>query len=215
MAKASLHSLTETDLAAFQSLQSGNNCGLHALSAAIRLLTNVEIPPQRLIDETNRLWWRGQFFRVFPSWAISPQQLGRLANFLAKHENLPISAQVLHLSTQVLQNLIADPSLACLVTIYWLGGKAPAIYHWQSPQNVNAYQSTNAHTMLLAAYDPSHYNGKVNTPWGFINSWVDRSAGLFWMGQKAFDKSWSFPLPVIGNRAAVIISRNNQGDMLR
>ena len=210
MPKASLRSLPENDLASFQSLQSGNNCGLHALSAALRLLCEIEIAPRQLIEETNRLWWHGRFFRVFPSWAITPQQLALLSNYLAKRENLPISAQVLHLSTQVLQNLIADSSLACLVTIFWLSGKAPAIYHWQSPQDMNAYHSTNAHTMLLAAYDPTHYNGKINTPWGFINSWVDKSSGLFWMGQTDFDKSWGFPLPVIGHRAAVVISRNDQ-----
>ena len=121
---------------------------------------------------------------------------------------------MLHLSTQVLQNLIADESLACLVTIYWLRGKAPAIYHWQSTQDMNEYHGTNAHTMLLAAYDPTHFNGKVNTPWGFINSWVDRGSGLFWMAQKAFDRSWGFTLPVIGNHAAVVISRNDQGSTL-
>ncbi|HSN94090.1 MAG TPA: hypothetical protein VLR89_03395 [Anaerolineaceae bacterium] len=211
MPKASLRSLSENDLAAFQSLQTGNDCGLHALSAAIRLLCDAEIPPRQLIEETNRLWWQGRFFRVFPSWAITPQQLALLTNFLAKHENLPISAQVLHLSTQVLQNLIADESLACLVTIYWLRGKAPSIYHWQSAKDVNEDRSTNAHTMLLAAYDPTHFNGKINTPWGFINSWADRSSGLFWMGHEAFDRSWGFPLPVIGKYAAVVISRNDQG----
>jgi hypothetical protein len=209
MPKASLRSLPENDLAAFQSLQNGNNCGLHALSAAIRVLCDVEIPPIRLIEETNRLWWRGRFYRIFPSWAITPQQLARLTNYLAKHENLPIQAKVLHLSTQVLQNLISDSSLACLVTIYWLTGKTPSIYHWINPQNVNDYRELNGHTMLLAAYDPTHFNGEVNTPWGFINSWVERSSGLFWMDDKAFEKSWGFPLPVIGNHATVIISRND------
>lgn len=210
MPKASLRSLPENDLAALQSLQTGNDCGLHALSAAIHLLCNVDIPPRSLIEETNRLWWRGRFFRVIPSWAITPQQLARLANYLARRENLPISAQVLHLSTQVLQNLIPDPSLACVVTIFWLPGKAPSIYHWNSPQNVNEHHRLEGHTMLLAAYDPSHFNGEVNTPWGFINSWVDRSSGLFWMGQEAFEKSWGFSLPIIGKHAAVIISRNDQ-----
>jgi hypothetical protein len=209
MPKASLRSLPESDLAAFQSLQTGNNCGLHAISAAIRLLCDVDIPPRRLIEETNRLWWRGHFYRIFPSWAITPQQLAHLANYLAKHENLPIQATVLHLSMQVLQNLIPDSSLACLVTIYWLTGKAPSIYHWNNPQNVNDYRDMNGHTMLLAAYDPTHFNGEVNTPWGFINSWVDRGSGLFWMDEKAFEKSWAFPLPVVGNHAAVIISRND------
>ena len=204
-----MQSLPETDLAAFQSLQSGNNCGLHALSAAIRLLTDVEIPPRQLIEETNRLWWRGRFLRVFPSWAITPQQLARLANYLAKRENLPISAQILHLSKQVLQNLIPDPSLACLITIYWLPGKTPSIYYWNSPQNVNEHHGLEGHTMLLAAYDSAHYNGDVNTPWGFINSWVDRSSGLFWMADEAFEKSWGFPLPVIGHHAAIILSRND------
>ncbi len=208
MPKASLNSLTETDLAAFQSLQAGNNCGLHALSAAIRLLTNVEIAPRQLIEETNRLWWRGRFFRVFPSWAITPQQLSRLAYYLAKRENLPITSQVLHLSTQVLQNLLSDRNLACIVTIYWLPGKAPSIYHWNSPQNVNEHHGLEGHTMLFAAYDPSHYNGGVNTPWGFINSWVDRSSGLFWMENEAFEKSWGIPLPVIGHHAATILSLN-------
>ncbi len=209
MPKASLRSLPETELAAYQSLQTGNDCGLHALSAAIRLLTNVEIPPSQLIEETNRLWWKGHFFRVFPSWAITPHQLARLANYLAKRENLRLSAEVLHLSTQVLQNLIPDSSLACVVTIYWLPGKAPAIYHWNRPRNINDRNGLEGHTMLLAAYDPSHYNGEVNTPWGFINSWVDRSSGLFWMENAAFEKSWGFPLPGIGNHAAAIISRND------
>jgi hypothetical protein len=209
MSKASLRSLPENDLAAFQSLQNGNDCGLHALSAAIRLLCDVEIPPRSLIEETNQLWWRGRFFRIFPSWAITPQQLARLANYLAKRENLPIQAKVFHLSRQVLQNLIPDSSLACLVTIYWLTDQAPSIYHGNNPQNVNVYRQLSGHTMLLAAYDPTHFNGEVNTSWGFINSWVERSSGLFWMDDIAFEKSWGFALPVIGNHAAVIISPND------
>jgi hypothetical protein len=209
MPKVSLKSLPETELAAYQQMQTGNNCGLHALSAAIRLLANMEISPSYLIEQTNRLWWHGQIFRVFPSWAITPQQLARLANYLAKHENLPISAKVMHLSTRVLQNLIPDSSLACLLTIYWLPGKAPAIYHWKKSRNINEHKGLEGHTMLLAAFDPSHYNGEVNTPWGFINSWVDRSSGLFWMENQAFEKSWGIPFPIIGNHAVVTISRND------
>lgn len=206
MPSRSLKSLSEPDLAEFQTLQTGNNCGLHSLNAAIRMLTGFDLPPQWLSAETDRLWWRGRFFRVFPGWAITPQQLARLANYLAKRENLPISAQVLHLSRQVLQNLISDEDLACLVTIYWRPGKTPPIYHWNSPGNINRHHGLQGHTMLLAAYNPTHYNGQVNTPWGFINSWSDRGAGLFWMDEINFEQAWGFPLPLIGNHAAVILS---------
>ncbi|MEA4813277.1 MAG: hypothetical protein VB108_12020 [Anaerolineaceae bacterium] len=207
MPKTSHRSLPEESLASYQSLQTGNNCGLYALSAAIRLLCNLDLSPAWLIEETNRLWWRGRFFRIFPDWAITPHQLAHLTNYLAAQKKLPIKASVWHLSRQILRNLLADPNLACLITLYWCKGKSPAIYHWNSPININTHNEMSAHTMLAAAYDPSHYNTQISTPWGFINSWIEQSQGLFWMSEKDFEHSWGFSLPVLANHATVLISR--------
>lgn len=214
MKKRFLKSLPEWELARFQSLQKGNDCALHAISAALALLCGTHLAPEELASEVNRLWWRGRLFRVLPNWAVTPPMQAAIVNYLARSRGLPVRARLLHLSPEILRNLPEDDDLAALVTIYWRRGRAPAIYRGGTDWNYNQSKSTAGHTMLFAAYDPEHTN-KTNlpTPWGFINSWANANTELFWMEDAAFRRAWSSPLPVIGRNAAVIITRQHQDNL--
>ena len=209
MKKTSLHALPETKLAKLQTLQVGNDCAIHSIVAAIELLTDLKLDTKDIIDETNRLWWRGRFFRLAPNSGITPPLQIRLVRYLAQKHNLPISAKCLHLSPEILRATAESENLVSLVTIYWWFGHSPAIYYGDHPKNYNPPKGANGHTMLFAAYDPGHTNGDMHTPWGFINSWINAGTGLFWMEDAAFRKAWGIPIPRWGKNAAVIISLEN------
>ena len=206
MKKTSLRALPETKLAGFQTLQIGNDCGIHSLIAAIGLLTGVKLNPNEVIKEAIRLWWRGHFFRVFPNSAIFPGMQVRILRWLAKKHDLPLSARVLHLSPEILRASAEADNLASLITIYWWHGHSPKIYYRDQAKNYNRENGISGHSMLFAAYDPDHTNDGIPTPWGFINSWVAGGSGLFWISDADFRRTWAAPIPFIGKNASVIIS---------
>ena len=206
MKKTSLLALPEKSLAKFQSLQTGNDCAIHSLVAAIELLTDIRLDPQEIIKEVNRIWWRGSPFRLAPKSGITPPLQVRLLHYLAKKHNLPLKAALFHLSPELLRATAEAENIASLVTIYWWFGHSPAIYYMDRPKNYNKLKGASGHTMVFAAYDPEHFSGEIHTPWGFINSWVTQGTGLFWMEDKDFQKSWGIPIPRWGKHATVIIS---------
>lgn len=207
MKKTSLRAFPETKLAKLQTLQIGNDCAIHSLAAAIDLLTDLKPDPQEIIKEVNRIWWHGRFYRLAPNSGITPPLQVRLLRYLARKYDLPLKAELFHLSPELLRASATADNSACLVTIYWWFSRAPEIYYMNDSKNYNTLKGAGGHTMLFAAYDPEHYSGEVNTPWGFVNSWVTGGSGLFWMEDAAFRKAWGIPLPVWGKNAAVIISR--------
>lgn len=206
MKKTSLRALPETNLAKFQSLQTGNDCAIHSLVAAIELLTNIRLDPQEIINEVNRIWWHGRFFRLAPKSGITPPMQVRLLRYLAKKHNLPLKANLFHLSPELLRTTAAAENIVSLVTIYWWFGHSPAIFYMDQPNNYNALKGASGHTMVFAAYDPEHSSGEVLTPWGFINSWITQGTGLFWMTDHDFQKTWGTPIPRWGKHATVVIS---------
>ena len=208
MKKRFLKSLPEWELARFQSLQKGNDCTLHAISAALELLTGLRLPPYQLVAEVNRLWWRGKLYRVLPNWAVTPPMQASIVNYLARTRGLPVRARLLHTAREILRNLPDDENLVALVTIYWRRGRAPAIYRGATARNHNQSKSTAGHTMLFAAHDPTHTTGAgITTPWGFINSWCDGGARLYWMKDEDFRRSWGFFLPLVGPNPLVLIRK--------
>jgi len=206
MKKTSLLALPEKNLAKFQSQQTGNDCAIHSLVAAIELLTNVRLDPQEVIKEVNRIWWRGRLFRLAPKSGITPPMQVRLLRYLAKKNDLPLRAKVFHLSPELLRTTAEAENIASLVTIYWWFGHSPAIYYMNQPKNYNKLKGASGHTMVFAAYDPEHFSGEIHTPWGFINSWVSQGTGLFWMEDKEFQKAWGVSIPRWGKNATVVIS---------
>ena len=130
----------------------------------------------------------------------------RLLRYLAKKHNLPLKANLFHLSPELLRTTAAAENIVSLVTIYWWFGHSPAIYYMDQPNNYNALKGASGHTMVFAAYDPEHSSGEVLTPWGFINSWITQGTGLFWMTDHDFQKTWGTPIPRWGKNAAVVIS---------
>ncbi|MEL7625408.1 MAG: hypothetical protein AAGU15_00935 [Anaerolineaceae bacterium] len=206
MKKTSLYALSEAKLARLQTLQVGNDCAVHAIVAAIEVLTEVKLDPAEIIDEINQLWWRGRFFRLAPNSGITPPLQIKLVHYLAKKHNLPIKAKRLHLSPEVLLATAEADNLASLVTLYWWFGHSPAIFYMEGSKNYNNVEGAGGHTMLFASYDPEHKSGELQTPWGFVNSWVKAGTGIFWMEDAAFRKAWGMPIPRWGKNAAVIIS---------
>ena len=53
MKKTSLKAFPETKLAKLQTLQTGNDCAVHSIVAAIELLTEVKLDPAEIIAEIN------------------------------------------------------------------------------------------------------------------------------------------------------------------
>lgn len=206
MKKTSFKALPETKLAKLQTLQIGNDCAIHSIVAAIELLTEVKLNPSEIIKDTNRLWWHGRFYRLAPKSGITPRLQVRLLRYLAKKHNLPLNAKLLHLSPEVLRATAEADNIVSLVTIYWWFKQSPKIFYGNQPKNYNREKGASGHTMLFAAYDPKHKSGELQTPWGFINSWVNAGTDLFWMEDAAFRKAWGIPIPRWGNNPTVIIS---------
>ncbi|MFA7115269.1 MAG: hypothetical protein WC214_07425, partial [Candidatus Omnitrophota bacterium] len=114
MKKTSLRAMPETKLAKLQTLQIGNDCAVHSMVAAIELLTEVKLDLQETIDEVNRLWWHGRFYRLAPKSGITPPLQVRLLRFLAKKHNLPLKAKLVHLSPEVLRATAQSEDIASL-----------------------------------------------------------------------------------------------------
>jgi len=212
MRNVSLKSLPEAELAALQTHQSGNNCAIHAITAAVKFLEGTEFSPEALSTEVDQLWRHGRFYRMLPGWAITPGMQARLVNFLAHTHNLPLQAQLKFLSLETLPTLLQEDNQALLLTLTWLPSRAPAIYRGNSSVNYNATRKTGGHTMLLAAYNPDHYSESLLTPWGFVNSWVDGGSDLFWMQENDLRKAWNVAFFPLNLRLSVIIKRTTYKD---
>ena len=179
MKKAMIKSFSEAELASFQTLQQGNDCALHAISSAIRLLTDACYVPADLIKLADRLWWVARFYRLYPGGGIFPHMQVGLLNYLIRRDRLSLSAPLSPLP-DILRNLPYDDDLAALVTVYWLPRRAPGIFRRQLQLQLQFGEQPGGPHNALSAYDPDHYSGeKWHTPWGFINSWIDGGTDLF------------------------------------
>lgn len=206
--RKTLHSLTEPELAGYQTRQVGNTCSFHMISVSLRLMLNHSIVPMELSEEINRLWWRGRFMRVVPDWAVTPRMQVRIIRYLAQTRGLPVAATYQRSDPENLTEILADLTTVPIVTIIWPWRKAPPIYLGNTTRNFNTTRSAGGHSMLLAAYDPNHTAGGLfPTPWGFINPWMDNIADLFWMTDEDFRRAWGFWLPGIGPNPLVLIQR--------
>lgn len=203
-----LHTKSESDLAAYQVRQVGNTCSFHAISVAFQLLLDFHIDPTSLSKEINDLWWRGRFMRVAPDWAVTPRMQVQIVRYLAKKHSLPLTAAYQHGNIEVLPFLLTDPNTVPLITLLWLWKKAPPIFLGKTNQNFNPTKKLGGHTMILGAYDPDHQvNAQFHTPWGFINPWQANTDQLFWMREADFVKAWRFPLPLVGPNPLVLIQK--------
>ena len=203
-----LHGLSEKSLASHQVRQVGNTCTMHAITTGLRLLLEFEINPVELSNEIDRIWWRGHLMRVVPGWAVTPRMQVRIVRYLAKTHGLPITASFHRGTAEILTDLLTIPDFIPMITLTWLWGQAPPIYYGNENRNFNAFRSAGGHSMLLAAYDPTHQSGEqTTTPWGFINPWTENSNYLFWMADADFRKAWRFWLPFNGPNPLVLIRR--------
>ncbi len=204
-----LHMRNEAELAALQTRQKGNSCTLHVIAAAIRLLLGYEIDPESLAEEINKRWWRAQFMRVLPGWAVTPRMQVEIVKYLSKTRKLLVDASLRWGSSQMLLNLLADPDqpVIPIITLVWLWGQAPPIYFASTTLNFNKTKAPGGHSMILAAYDPEHWaEDQFPTPWGFINPWMADSTHLFWMRDVDFLRAWGFSLPGMISNPLVTIS---------
>ena len=208
MARKTLKTKSEAELAALQVKQVGNTCSFHAIAAALQLLLDYEINPDEISNEVNDLWWRGRFMRVAPDWAVTPRMQVRIVRYLAKKEKLPITAFYSHGKVETLPVVLSDQDSVPLITLLWIWRKAPAIYFGNTTHNHNKTSKMGGHTMILAAFDPDHRaDDEFSTPWGFINPWMANTEQLFWMRDEDFRRSWRFPLPFVGPNPLVMIQR--------
>lgn len=199
----------EIELSNFQTLQRGNNCAFHTISSAIKILFNVQINPQKLAKEIDSLWWRLKPMRIFPGWAVTPKQMIKVISHLQKKTSLPLTAKYLRGSIELLKNELSKKTSVPIVTITWFRNQNPAIYLGYSPFNFNPEKSANAHTMILAAFDPEHFiDGVGYTPWGFINSWTNPPAHLFWMTDLDFQNSWNSWFPFVRTNSLILIKKS-------
>lgn len=208
MARKTLQTKSEAELAAFQVKQVGNTCSFHAIAVALRLLLEYEINPDKLSEKVNKLWWRGRFMRVAPDWAVTPRMQVRIVQYLARENDLPITAFYTHGDMEFLPAMLSDPDSILLITLLWIWRQAPPIYLGDTSKNYNKTKKMGGHTMILASYDPQHQaDGQFTTPWGFINPWMSKAKQLFWMRDEDFRKAWRFPLPLIGPNPLVAIQK--------
>ncbi len=208
MAKRYLLTKSEAELAFYQKLQIGNSCSFHAITTAVKMLLAVEIDPQELSDEVDHLWWRFKPMRTFPGWAVTPTNQKQIVKYLAESRNLPIKATFSHANVETLREVIGYANAVPIITLLWVWGQAPGIYLGNASINHNTSSAANGHTMVMAAYDPEHFNyGVGSTPWGLINSWVNNSQQLFWMTDEAFQRTWNFFLPFVGPNPLVSVER--------
>jgi len=76
---------------------------------------------------------------------------------------------------------LSDTDKIIIYTIYWTGLNIPDISN--SSNLIPNDAVLTGHTMIFAAYDPSHKNSAGNiVPYGFINSWGAHD--LSWMSEQ-------------------------------
>ncbi len=57
---------------------------MHAIAAAITMLTEKNYDPDKLASYANRLWLRGRIYRIWPGWAVTPAMQTGFVNHLAQ-----------------------------------------------------------------------------------------------------------------------------------
>lgn len=166
----------------------------------------------------------GQDYRVWPGGPTMPRNQKHLAERLAERHDMEITADALRGTTEDLLFLLNQPNTAVLVTIGWGKEDPPRILYpdgkfrrFGQPEmlleigGLKVDAPFNAHVMLLAAYDPAKTatldGQQVNTPWGFINSWVDAGPKLYWMTEEDFRQAWRYVIPGVGRQKMVVVRR--------
>lgn len=167
----------------------------------------------------------GQDFRVWPGGPTMPRQQAALARRLAEAHDLPITAEALRGTPEDLLFLLGQPGTTVILTFGWGKDERPRIVGpdgkfatFSVPDTLLTLRDTvikapfNAHTMLLAAYDPNRTakdkRKTVTTPWGFVNSWIDGGSGLYWMTEDDFRRAWRYVIPGVGRQKMVVIRRS-------
>jgi hypothetical protein len=162
-------------------------------------------------------------YRVWPNGPTMPKQQVALAKKLAAQVGLEITARAMRGTPNDLITYLGEPDSFVVVTIGWGRTNRPSILYtdgvlrdFSPPDHANLGKTKidfpfNAHTMLLAAYDPGHkveVDGKSMTlPWGFINSWQDGGKNLYWMTEHDFRDGWRYVIPGVGRQKMVVIQK--------
>lgn len=168
-------------------------------------------------------FFTGASYRVWPDGPTMPKQQVALAKQLAARMGLTITATALRGTPNDLIAYLGEPDTFVVVTIGWGQTNRPSILYtdgvlreFAPPDHATVGGAKidfpfNAHTMLLAAYDPNHkveVDGKEKLlPWGFINSWQDGGKNLYWMAERDFRDGWRYVIPGVGRQKMVVIQK--------
>lgn len=180
-------------LAAFQQCQgTSNNCVLHSIATMFNMQFGSQLDGKVLAKSMDDSWTRKPFlYRTYPRWATTPGQAKRIIQSIAKRDNIKVRTRLFLPSNATLQEILQTSiNTYLIVTIFWIYTIPNLITHQGGRViRMQAAGKPGGHTMLLAAYDPSHTDeAGIPHPWGFINSWATGpSQDIFWMSQDTWD----------------------------
>ncbi|MBI9050422.1 MAG: hypothetical protein JEZ00_13455 [Anaerolineaceae bacterium] len=189
-----LKHLPTADLAKVQQFQDcKNNCVLHTIASILNLHYGSEVDGAALAKSIDENWPKMPFlYRMAPNWATTPRQARRILQMLAHQGNLQIQTHLGVFSDEYLKNILRfSLNTYPILTFYWVS-KGPQLLTQRG--NFELTMQTNpgfgAHTMLLAAYNPQRVDKHgLPHPWGFINSWADKTiSDLFWMNEETWQR---------------------------
>jgi RHS repeat-associated protein len=213
----------EASLAVYQQDQGySNDCAIYSTVAARDVLLGGRMQASSVSNWVNSTWWQvpGRY-RTLPGQATTPKEQARLFNILAASQNVTASAAARKGTTDELKSLLDQPDTVVLVTVGWnkSTGIAPRLMKGDGKNTQYLKQGDsfwgkagiNAHTMVLAAYDPEHVMPDgTRAPWGFINSWSDgqkmKTPVLWWMTDRDFNRVWDYSIPGIGANNMVVVT---------
>jgi RHS repeat-associated protein/uncharacterized repeat protein (TIGR01451 family) len=180
---------SERDLSKAQQLQMGNDCAPNAIATGINLLVGTKINGNSLAREMDK----SIYYRAGPNGPTLPIQQYRAARDYTASENLPVTPYLVSdTSDYDFKQILKDPKQIAIVTFIWGPLTQPDFTEGYNSTSRGQKDFINGHTMVLAAYDPNHYDEDgVQKPWGFVNSWADGSQEttdeIWWMDKSSFD----------------------------
>jgi len=208
--------LSEAQLAALQRSQGArNDCAEFAIAASLNLMYGGSVSGSDVAAAADQLPGFVPFLglRMWPNGPTSPTQQASIVNGIAREGGFDFQATASKATPEELINQLSEPSSTVVVTIGWAQGDPPQLAQTtEAGPEPSAKGPFNGHAMLLAAYDPSHFDGQGNpAPWGFINSWVDGSGSnptteIYWMPDADFRDAFDYDILLMGSNNAVVIT---------
>lgn len=184
----------ENRLAQYQQDQgSSNHCAKYAAASGLNLLYGTALSGDSLVGWLDTRFLKGTgFYSILGNHNGSLVfQTANLIRRLASQNGLqPVVRCGFGTLTDIRERLRNNNQLTIVTLTYFQGAEPVIAGGTKTSSSLGSSPIIGGHVMILAAYDPEHYNSSdESTPWGFLSSWPNLE-NIYWMTDRDFRRTW-------------------------